>query len=97
MGLPERLELEFRDEVQRFEEEQQMPYISSIERIGREEGRQEERRAMIESILATRFGALDQVLATLVEPLLELPVDEATRLLLSQNKEDLIQRFRQPE
>ena len=43
MRLPEPLELVFRDELKQFEEENQMPYMSSFERIERQEGRVEER------------------------------------------------------
>lgn len=95
MGLPEPLELEFRDEVERYEEEKQMPYITNIERIGQQEGRAEERRTMIESILRTRFGELDEGLATIIQPLAQMPMGEATRLLLSQSKEELMQQFGQ--
>jgi hypothetical protein len=40
MILPDGLEIEFRRELINFEKEKVMPYITSIERIGREEGRQ---------------------------------------------------------
>ena len=39
--LPKGLEKEFKNELVNFEEEQKMPYVTSIERIGREEGREE--------------------------------------------------------
>ena len=45
MELPEDLQEAFRNELYQFEEEQQMPYVTSIERMalkkGREEGRVE--------------------------------------------------------
>jgi hypothetical protein len=41
MGLPPDLDRRFRDELQALEQEQKMPYITSVERLGREEGRQE--------------------------------------------------------
>ncbi|HZU36343.1 MAG TPA: hypothetical protein VFA18_10570 [Gemmataceae bacterium] len=68
MELPPALEQQMRHELQQYEEEKQMPYISSIERIGREEGRQEGRLEGrqegrtegllrgIETALALRFG-----------------------------------------
>ncbi len=40
MSLPRELEQEFWQEVQQLEEERSMPYITSVQRIGREEGRQ---------------------------------------------------------
>jgi hypothetical protein len=38
MDLPPELEREFQAEIHRFEEERQMPYVTSIERMAREEG-----------------------------------------------------------
>jgi flagellar biosynthesis/type III secretory pathway protein FliH len=40
-GLPEQIEYDFREELARFEEERNMVYITSIERIGIEKGRAE--------------------------------------------------------
>ncbi|MEI6046586.1 MAG: DUF4351 domain-containing protein [Chloroflexota bacterium] len=39
--LPEELDQEFRQEVTRYEKEERMPYVSSIERLGREDGLKE--------------------------------------------------------
>lgn len=44
MRLPEHLEREYKEELRQFEESRAMPYITSIERMGREEGRQEGRQ-----------------------------------------------------
>jgi len=49
-----------------WEEERRMPYITSIERIGRaegleegiERGREEERRALLRRVVTQRFGAI---------------------------------------
>lgn len=38
MLLPKDLQIEYRDEMTRFEEEKQMPYITTIERMGIEQG-----------------------------------------------------------
>jgi hypothetical protein len=43
LELPEGLKQEFRAELKQYEQERQMPYVTSIERMGREEGREEER------------------------------------------------------
>ena len=40
LRLPEGLEREYKEELRDFEESRAMPYITSIERMGREEGRQ---------------------------------------------------------
>ena len=41
LQLPDALAIQFRDALQQFEEERTMSYITSIERLGREEGREE--------------------------------------------------------
>ena len=94
MRLPESLELTLRDELRQFEEENQMPYISSIERIGR----QEERHDIIRNILVSRFGVIDEELEAIVDPLTELPTSEFSSLLLSLSnlsREELLARFGQ--
>jgi len=59
MVLPESAAREFDDELARFEEEQKMPYITSIERRAREEGREEgalqRLRADVLDVLETRI------------------------------------------
>ncbi len=60
MSLPEELEQEFWQSVQQLEEERSMPYITSVQRIGRQEGRQEGRQdgllKGIELGLKLKFG-----------------------------------------
>ena len=51
MELPEGLKQGFRDDLKRYEEEKQMPYVTSIERMGIEQGREEEKRAIALSLL----------------------------------------------
>ncbi len=41
MVLPDQLEQDFRVEYKRFQEENQVPYITSIERLAKAEGREE--------------------------------------------------------
>jgi hypothetical protein len=41
MALPLELEQSFRTELARFEEGRGMPYVTSVERLAREEGREE--------------------------------------------------------
>ncbi|MUG98508.1 transposase [Scytonema sp. UIC 10036] len=91
MGLPEPLEVTFRDDLRQFEEENQMPYISSIERIGR----QEKAKGLIQSLLKSRFGVLDEELSLIVEPLTQLSDDEVANLLLTSSREELVTRFGQ--
>jgi len=43
MVLPEELERSFWDTLEQYEEEKRMPYVTSVERIGRQKGREEGR------------------------------------------------------
>ncbi len=44
MDLPHELQEGFREELHRYEEEKRMPYVTSVERLAKEEGRQEGRQ-----------------------------------------------------
>jgi len=60
MKLPDELELRFRQQVQEYEQRQNMPYVTSIERFGIEQGRAEGQliacRQNILDLLEARFG-----------------------------------------
>jgi hypothetical protein len=66
--LPTELEQEFRAEIGKFEEERNMPYVTSVERLAKEEGRQEGlqeglRKGLLEAItllLETKFPDFDK-------------------------------------
>jgi flagellar biosynthesis/type III secretory pathway protein FliH len=70
MRLPPALQSRLMDDVRAFEREQNMPYISSFQRLGREEGRLEGRQEgreegrmqgrqeMLRDMLVKRFGTL---------------------------------------
>lgn len=60
---------------------------------GRQEGIERERRAMIESILQVRFGAVDSQLASIINPLIAMSREEFTPLLLQLSREELLARF----
>jgi hypothetical protein len=57
------------------------------------EGRQEERRQIVENLLQVRFGTLDEQLSAIIEPVLALSPSEFTPLLMHLSKEELIIRF----
>lgn len=61
LDLPLKLEQQLSEQLRRFEEEKQMPYVTSIERLalerGREKGREEGLMEGIQSVLEIRFGA----------------------------------------
>jgi hypothetical protein len=44
MNLPEDLEREFQTDLKAFEEAREMKYVTTIERMGIEQGREEEKR-----------------------------------------------------
>jgi hypothetical protein len=74
-------------------------YDQDIERAtreGRELGIQQERRTIIENLLRVRFGALDEQLSAIIDPLLALPAEEFAPILLqlsSLSREELLARF----
>jgi len=55
MKLPKGLEQAFLQEITEYEQEQNMPYITSAERIGMERGRQEEAQRLLLRLLERRF------------------------------------------
>lgn len=64
MALPEELQREFKTELIRSREEGQMPFISRVEEMAKEEGRQEATRRTLReetlSILEVRFNVSPQ-------------------------------------
>ncbi|MCL1475247.1 hypothetical protein [Argonema antarcticum] len=63
-----------------------------IER-GIQRGIQQGERLVIENMLRVRFGVLDEELRSIIEPLLELPPEEFTRLLMQLSRDELLDRF----
>jgi hypothetical protein len=51
LNLPKKLENEFWQELQAYEEERKMPYITSVERIGYDRGKVEERESIARNLL----------------------------------------------
>lgn len=58
-----------------------------------EEAKQEGQRRVIESVLRSRFGELDSQLAVIIDPILAIPPEESTPLLLQLSREELVARF----
>lgn len=67
--LPEGLDQTFWQELKAYEQETTMPYVTSVEQIGRQEGRQEEGRSLILRQLTRRFGAPPEALKSQIETL----------------------------
>jgi hypothetical protein len=62
----------------------------------RAEAVQEGQRLVLENLLRVRFGNLDNELSRTIDNLLNLPIDEYSRLLLHLNnlsREELLARF----
>jgi hypothetical protein len=66
------------------------------ERRGEQRGKQEGRQLVVENLLRFRFGSLDEELSAIIEPLLALPPEEFTPLLVQLSREELLARFRSP-
>ncbi|MDJ1174842.1 hypothetical protein PMG25_12125, partial [Roseofilum sp. BLCC_M114] len=60
---------------------------------GLEQGVQRGQRLMIEALLRTRFGQLDETLLGIIDALLELSPDEFMSLCLNASREELLERF----
>ena len=60
---------------------------------GKQEGKHEGQRVVVENLLRVRFGTLDEELSKVIEPLLQLPPEEFTRLLLNLERSELLSRF----
>lgn len=63
---------------------------------GMQQGMQQERRELIENMLKVRFGELDSQLEAIIEPIMELPTENFTRLILqlsNLSREELVGRF----
>ncbi|MEO1433088.1 MAG: flagellar assembly protein H [Cyanobacteria bacterium J06633_8] len=56
-------------------------------------GIEEERCQVVENLLKARFGELDEQLAGIIEPMLQLPPQEYASLLLQLPREELLERF----
>jgi endonuclease III len=61
---------------------------------GIDQGIQQERRRFIENLLKSRFEKFDDELKSVIEPLLQLPTEESSRLLLQASREELLVRFK---
>jgi hypothetical protein len=68
--LPKRLDAEFWLELKAYEEERQMPYITSVERIGFERGVKEEAQRSLERQRSLIIRQLTRKVGTLPDPVL---------------------------
>lgn len=71
LALPEKLEQQFSDFVTQYEEEEEMPYITNIERFGidkgRKEGLKEQSQKSVIDALKIRFKRIPQSLVKMIQ------------------------------
>jgi hypothetical protein len=48
---------------------------------------------MVENVLKARFGSLDEELSGAIAPMLQLPPEDLTHLLLTLSRDELLERF----
>lgn len=77
--LPVALEQEFWQELRQFEEEKHMPYVTSVEQRGFEQGQLQATRDAILEVVATQFGVVPEDMTEAVQ---RLETMEALRALL---------------
>ncbi|MEQ8537237.1 MAG: hypothetical protein RIB93_07225 [Coleofasciculus sp. D1-CHI-01] len=58
------------------------------------EGRREGQRQMVESLLLEKFGEINEELARIIEPLMQLNIRERSQAILQLSREELLTRFR---
>ncbi|NET58757.1 MAG: hypothetical protein F6K47_22180 [Symploca sp. SIO2E6] len=63
------------------------------EQQGVQQGMQQGMRLMVESMLEVKFGAIDEALSQIVEPLSLLPAKESTQLIWQLSREELLAEF----
>jgi hypothetical protein len=66
MYLPDELDQAFWQEVEQYEQEGKMPYITSVERIGMRRGILQNSREAVLEVLEVRFTAVPEAIATAV-------------------------------
>lgn len=88
--LPEGLEREFQEDLQRFEQERQMQYVTSIERMAMQEGSKQEARSLVLRLLTRRVGSVPEFLQTQIEALSLAQLEDLGEALLEFSRpEDL--------
>jgi hypothetical protein len=73
-----------------------LEWEQQTQRLGIEQGVEQERRQLLENLFLARFGEVDSQLAGVVQPIVSLPNQEYAALLLqlsSLSREDLLRRF----
>jgi len=106
--LPKGLEKDFKNELKTFEEEQKMAYVTSIERLGREEGREEgmkeglqqgellNKQKVLRKQLSQKFGITEEesdIISNQENPeLLDKAIDE---IIFASSKEEVLKHLKE--
>jgi flagellar biosynthesis/type III secretory pathway protein FliH len=67
--------------------------IQQVIQQGIEQGIQQSKREILEGILQVRFGEIDEELAEIIEPLIQLEPLEMMRLSMQVDRPELLARF----
>ncbi len=94
MFLPEDLAISFKTELKNDKEvSKKMRYVTSIERLAKQEGKQEKAREDVVQILQIRFGEVPEQIASLINTMNNLPMLE--RFLASAITINSLEEFEQ--
>ena len=87
LTLPESLEKSFLENLKEYEKEKNMPYITSAERIGRQEGRQEgKREEKRKNLLSFVRRAHEQgIPATTIAQIVQLEISMVNSIIKNEN------------
>lgn len=91
-----KISIKVRNEIEQDDRELIMALSQAYlqwEQETKRQGREQGQREVVENLLRARFGELDEQLAAIVTPILKLPSQEYTVLLLQLSREDLLARF----
>ncbi len=93
MSLPENLENSFWEEINEMEEEMKMEYISSVQRIGREEGRLEGVENLLGRLISRRFKIEHSAVSPIFDGLTTEQIEELGEYFIdSESLEDIRKR-----
>ena len=88
LRVNQNLEEDDRELIMRLE-----PLYQQDREQAKQEGIQQGERLVVENLLQVRFGSLDKELSAIIEPVLALPPEEFTPLLMQLSREELIAIF----
>ncbi len=86
---PESITEDDREIIMNFKEVYELEKTTLLQ-----QGLQQGQRQVVENLLKVRFGSLDQELSGIIDPMLQLPPEEYTRLCIELSREELLARFR---